>query len=170
MKDIRLLALDVDGTLTDGHLNIGPDGEVYKAFCSKDGLGMSLIREAGVTVALVTGRRSRIVENRAAELNIPYVIQNVQDKPTALRKLCSELNISLEETCFIGDDLIDLGAMQICGVSACPSNAIEEVKAEADFVATVPGGEGAVRQFIDYYLKEKGLWTEVARLRFGVQQ
>jgi len=169
MREIRLLVLDVDGTLTDGRIYMGPQGEACKAFSIKDGLGLRLLADAGVTLAILTGRESQIVQNRARELGIPHVIQNVQDKPTALRALCEELTIPLCETGFVGDDLIDLEAMRLCGLSACPSDAAPEVKAQADFVSDLAGGRGAVRQFVESYLKERGLWAPLALKRFGVK-
>ena len=169
MKDIRLLVLDVDGTLTDGKIYMGAEGEVCKAFSIKDGLGLRLMADSGVTLAILTGRESRIVQNRAAELKIPHVIQNVQNKPEALRRLCQELSIPLEETGFVGDDLIDLEAMRLCGLSVCPCDAAKEVKAQADFVSELPGGSGAVRQFVECYLEERGLWAPLAARRFGVK-
>ncbi len=169
MRDIRLLVLDVDGTLTDGKIYMGERGEVCKAFSIKDGLGLRLLADSGVTLAILTGRESQIVRNRAAELNIDHVIQNIQNKPEALRRLCQELSIPLEETGFMGDDLIDLPAMELCGLTVCPCDAAREVKARADFVSDLPGGAGAARQFAECYLDERGLWAPLAARRFGVK-
>ena len=101
---VDLLALDVDGTLTDGRIYIGPQGEAMKAFSVRDGFGLTLLREAGIRIAIITARRSEIVERRAAELGIEMVLQGVRDKRTALESLCAQTGIALERTAFAGDD------------------------------------------------------------------
>lgn len=158
---MRLLVLDVDGTLTDGAIYMGPEGEVCKRFSAKDGLGLKLLQSAGVEIAILTGRRSRIVENRAAELGITRVVQGIAEKPAALRRLAEETGVSLAETGYMGDDLNDLPAMQLCGVRACPADAAPEVRAVCQFVADFAGGQGAVRQFCEAWLKAAGLWDTV---------
>ena len=97
------------------------------------------------------------------------MIQNIQNKPEALRRLCQELSIPLEETGFMGDDLMDLPAMELCGLTVCPCDAAREVKARADLVSDLPGGAGAARQFAECYLDERGLWAPLAARRFGVK-
>lgn len=159
---LRLLVLDVDGTLTDGGIYMGPDGEVCKRFSAKDGLGLKLLQAAGVELAILTGRRSQIVERRAVELGIARVVQGIGDKPAALRQLAAAAGVPLAETGYMGDDLNDLAAMALCGVRACPADAAPEVRAVCQFVATLPGGQGAVRQFCEAWLKSAGLWEQVS--------
>lgn len=161
-RPMRLLVLDVDGTLTDGAIYMGPDGEVCKRFSAKDGLGLKLLQSAGVEIAILTGRRSRIVENRAAELGIARVVQGISEKPAALRQLAAETGVSLTETGYMGDDLNDLSAMYLCGVRACPADAVPEVREACQFVSDFPGGQGAVRQFCEAWLKSAGLWETVS--------
>lgn len=161
-RPMRLLVLDVDGTLTDGAIYMGPDGEVCKRFSAKDGLGLKLLQSAGVEIAILTGRRSRIVENRAAELGIARVVQGISEKPAALRQLAAEMGVSLTETGYMGDDLNDLSAMCLCGVRACPADAVPEVREACQFVSDFPGGQGAVRQFCEAWLKSAGLWEKVS--------
>ena len=161
-RPMRLLVLDVDGTLTDGAIYMGPDGEMCKRFSAKDGLGLKLLQSAGVEIAILTGRRSRIVENRAAELGIARVVQGISEKPAALRQLAAETGVSLAETGYMGDDLNDLSAMYLCGVRACPADAVPEVREICQFVSDFPGGQGAVRQFCEAWLKSAGLWETVS--------
>ena len=161
-RPMRLLVLDVDGTLTDGAIYMGPDGEMCKRFSAKDGLGLKLLQSAGVEIAILTGRRSRIVENRAAELGIARVVQGISEKPAALRQLAAEAGVSLAETGYMGDDLNDLSAMCLCGVRACPADAAPEVREICQFVSDFPGGQGAVRQFCEAWPKSAGLWETVS--------
>ena len=159
---MRLLVLDVDGTLTAGAIYMGPEGEACKRFSAKDGLGLKLLQAAGVEVAILTGRTSAIVSNRAAELGITRVVQGIAEKPAALRRLAAETGVSLAETGYMGDDLNDLAAMSLCGVRACPADAVPEVRALCQFVSDLPGGQGAVRQFCEAWLKDAGLWETVS--------
>lgn len=161
-RPMRLLVLDVDGTLTDGAIYMGPDGEMCKRFSAKDGLGLKLLQSAGVEIAILTGRRSRIVENRAAELGIARVVQGISEKPAALRQLAAETGVSLTETGYMGDDLNDLSAMCLCSVRACPADAAPEVREICQFVSDFLGGQGAVRQFCEAWLKSAGLWETVS--------
>lgn len=169
LPDIRLLVLDVDGTLTDGRIAMGDEGEVCKFFSVKDGLGLQMLAAAGIRLAVITGRRSRIVERRVAELPIDHLVQGCSNKPAALKELCIGLGIPLAETAFMGDDLNDLAAMVLCGLSACPADAARDVWDAADYVADAEGGRGAVRAFAEDYLRAKGLWADAARRRFAAE-
>ena len=153
MHKIKLLAMDVDGTLTDGRIYIGPDGEVMKAFDVKDGYGIVRFREAGGIPVIITGRRSRIVEQRCRELGITELHQGVSDKLDCLMKLASRYGLEREEIAYIGDDLNDLACMEYAGVSACPGDAMEAVRSSCSYICTSPGGRGAVREFLDVVLK-----------------
>lgn len=150
---IRILAMDVDGTLTDGKIYMGPDGEAMKAFNIKDGLGIhDLLLPAGIIPVIITGRKSRIVENRSRELGITEVHQGVSDKVQKLKELAGDLS----EAAYIGDDLNDLKCMQAVkaegGLTGCPADAAAEVRGLCDFVSEFRGGEGAVRDFIEWLL------------------
>ncbi|WP_035515914.1 KdsC family phosphatase [Pseudohaliea rubra] len=149
---LRLLALDVDGVLTDGRLYYGNNGEELKAFNIKDGLGLKLLQRAGISVAIITGRRSQIVERRAAELGIAHVIQGREDKRIALEELCAGLGLSLAQCAYMGDDLPDLGALRAAAIGLAPADAVEAVAAAADWQSRYPGGEGCVREACEQLL------------------
>jgi len=149
---LRLLALDVDGVLTDGRLYYGNDGEELKAFNIKDGLGLKLLQRAGVAVAIITGRRSQIVERRAAELGIAHVVQGREDKRAALEELCAVLGLSLAQCAYMGDDLPDLGALRAAGIGLAPADAVDAVAAAADWQSRYPGGAGCVREACEQLL------------------
>jgi 3-deoxy-D-manno-octulosonate 8-phosphate phosphatase (KDO 8-P phosphatase) len=158
-RDIRCIVLDVDGVLTDGALWYGAEGEAFKRFDVKDGHAMVLARLVGVPIALLTARDSKIVEVRAAELKLAKVFQGRRDKGPAFAELCTELKVSPREVAYMGDDVNDLAPLSVCGLSACPANAVDEVKARVQWVATKPGGHGAVRELIELVLKARGLWS-----------
>lgn len=151
---IRLFAMDVDGTLTDGKIYMGPDGEAMKAFNAKDGQGLALLRESGVVTAIITARHSAIVERRAAELKIDEICQGISDKREVLAGLCEKYGCTPEETAYIGDDLGDLPALSFAGISMCPADAVPEVHLAVNYVMPSRGGEGAVRDAADWIRKE----------------
>ncbi len=153
---LSLLALDVDGTLTDGRIYIGPQGEAMKAFNVRDGFGLTLLREAGIQLAIITARRSEIVEQRARELAITEVLQGAHDKGEALKSLCARLGIALANAAFAGDDWPDLPAMSIAGLAATVADAPEPVRARAHWVSTRRGGEGAIRELAEFILACRG--------------
>lgn len=150
---VKLIVLDVDGVLTDGKLFIGSDGNEYKAFNCLDGMGISLAKFAGIKFAIITGRKSESVRKRAEELKIDFVYQGVKAKKLIVDDLIDKLKIEYKEVCCIGDDLNDLPMLEIAGISASPSNAVDIVKKRVDYVATKGGGDGAVREIIDKILR-----------------
>jgi 3-deoxy-D-manno-octulosonate 8-phosphate phosphatase (KDO 8-P phosphatase) len=152
---IRLLVLDVDGVLTDGTFWLLGATEETKAFHSADGLGLRLLMDAGVKVAFLTGRDSRAVERRAAELGIDELIAGRKDKREALTELCGRLGVELSEVAYMGDDLVDLPAMGACGFAAAPSDARPEVIDAAQWIAPSTGGRGAVRDLSEHLLKAR---------------
>jgi len=164
LEKIILIVLDVDGTMTDGGVYIDSNRVETKKFNIKDGLGIHLAQLAGIEFMLLTGRSSSIVEQRANELCIKYVAQGIQDKAAYLKEFLAEHNFSPEQVAYIGDDLNDLPAMRYVGISACPMDAADEVKAYCDFVLTQKGGEGAVRAFIELLLKKKNLWEKTINI------
>lgn len=158
---IKMLALDVDGVLTDGSLYIGAEGEVCKAFNAKDGMGLTCAQRVGLKVVIITGRQSSCVAYRAKELGITEVCFGVRDKKTAILALAGKYGIALQEIAFVGDDLNDLPALVEVGLACAPFDAVEEVQAVAHYVAEARGGQGAVREVIEVILKAKGLWEQL---------
>lgn len=154
MSKIKLLVMDVDGTLTDGKIYMGSSGEAFKAFDIKDGYGIhEILPKAGIVPAIITGRKSDIVLNRCRELEIEELYQGYHDKTLALCHLLKKYNCSKEDIAYIGDDVLDLECMMQCGIKGCPSDAVEQVKEICDFVCNRAGGQGAVREFIEWIIK-----------------
>lgn len=158
---IRLLALDVDGVLTDGTLYIGAQGECCKGFNAKDGLGISCALRSGIEVAIITGRRSEIIHRRCEELGIKHIVEGVHDKRAALLKLAESLQLMPEETAYIGDDLNDLPAFSVAGRTFAPADAADAVCDAADCILMHDGGRGAVREAIEMLLQEQGRWQRI---------
>lgn len=144
--------MDVDGTLTDGKIYMSANGEFMKAFNIKDGYAIARLRGYGIEPVIITGRKSEIVSQRCAELGITELYQGIENKSYKLRDICKKYRIDLSQVAYIGDDLNDLACMKICGYSACPSDAVILVKESVDYVCKEKGGDGAVREFIDYLL------------------
>ena len=169
MGRIKLLVMDVDGTLTDGRIYMGQNGELMKAFDVKDGYGIAnILPELGIIPVIITGRRSGIVEQRARELRITELYQGVSDKLAQLRRVGEKYDAGPGEIAYMGDDLNDLACIRSCGLSACPGDAAEEVRQAVDYVSSCGGGRGAVRDFIDRMLKgtgteEESLWKGSGR-------
>lgn len=158
MKNIKYLVLDVDGTLTDGHIYMGQDGEIMKAFSAKDGYGICHIgMPNGITPVIITGRTSRIVENRAKELGITEIYQGVGDKFAKLTEILGKNGVELSQCAYCGDDMNDYDCMKriqnVGGLVGCPADACDEVIELADFVSKKDGGRGAVREFIEWLVK-----------------
>ena len=150
---IKLLVMDVDGTLTDGKINMGPDGELFKSFNIRDGYGINEMLPAnGIVPAIITGRTSRIVENRARELHITELHQGKHDKLDTLLALMEKYGCTGENVAYIGDDILDIVCMERCGLTACPADACRQVKAIAHYHCTLRGGDGAVREFIEHII------------------
>lgn len=160
-KDLQALALDVDGVLSDGRLYYGNNGEELKTFNIRDGLGIKLLQQAGITVAIITGRTSRIVARRAQELGIEHIIQGREDKLSALRELCAQLDLMIEHVAYMGDDLPDRKAIIAAGLGATVADGSDDVKAVADWCSTKAGGAGAVRDLAETWLKTVGLWDQL---------
>jgi 3-deoxy-D-manno-octulosonate 8-phosphate phosphatase (KDO 8-P phosphatase) len=153
---VRLMVFDVDGVLTDGSLYYGETGEALKRFHVLDGHGLRLLMEGGLQIALMTGRSGPIVARRAAELGISEVMQGVRDKGAALAELAQRSAVQLNQTGYMGDDIIDLPAMQRAGFAASVPNAPGYVSQAAHWIATQPGGSGAVRECCDLLLASQG--------------
>jgi 3-deoxy-D-manno-octulosonate 8-phosphate phosphatase (KDO 8-P phosphatase) len=152
VQPIRALALDVDGVLTDGGVWWGPAGAEWKRFSFSDIMGVSLARKAGLIVALISGEDGEIIDRFATKLGITDVDKNCRDKAAAVRAFAQRHALAPSDVCFMGDDVNDIEAMRAVGLAAAPSDARPAVLACAQFVATRPGGGGAVRELIDAIL------------------
>ena len=152
---IELLVMDVDGTLTDGRIYIGAQGEVMKAFDVRDGYAIAhILPQLGITPVIITGRSSAIVEQRAKELKITELYQGVADKLTKLNEVAEKFGVSADAVAYIGDDLNDLDCIRYCGITACPADAVPEVQNAVDYICNHDGGRGAVREFISFLMNE----------------
>jgi 3-deoxy-D-manno-octulosonate 8-phosphate phosphatase (KDO 8-P phosphatase) len=152
MKELKAIALDVDGVLTDGGVWWGPSGEEWKRFCFADIMGVSLARKAGLVVALVSGEDSPLVDRFADKMGIADVEKNCKDKANALRRFAERVQLPLSEICFMGDDVNDVPAMRLAGFAAAPANAHPAARECAAFISEHNGGNGAVRDLVDRLL------------------
>ncbi len=157
---IRLMAFDVDGSLTDGRIFLGEAGETVKVFSARDGLGLSRAAKMGYLVGVITGRSSPVVEARAKELGMSFSLLGVSNKVAAMEDLLAKYGLSWEETAYFGDDWNDLALMHRVGFSGAPADATEENRQEADFVSDKKGGEGAARDFITRIWKRDHRYEE----------
>ncbi len=155
---IELLAVDVDGVLTDGIIVVDDRGVESKHFHVRDGVAYSLWHRAGKRSSILSGRRAEVVDRRAAELKIAHVAQGLAEKAQPLRALLAELGLEPRQVCFVGDDLVDLPVLRAVGLAACPADAVAEVRDSVHLVTTAAGGRGAVREVIEVILKAQGLW------------
>ncbi|MFQ5633784.1 MAG: KdsC family phosphatase [Gammaproteobacteria bacterium] len=154
---IRLLVLDVDGVMTDGGLNYGPDGTESKTFHVRDGLGIKLARRAGIEVAVISGRGGDAVERRMKELGIRHVRLNREDKQAALAEITEELKIGLNAVACVGDDTPDLQIIEPCALGIAVADAHHAVRLAADWSTTLPGGRGAVREVCDMLVEARSI-------------
>ena len=153
-QSIKLLVMDVDGTLTDGKIYMGPDGEVMKAFDVKDGYAIAhMLPEIGIVPVIITGRESQIVANRAKELGITELYQDIDNKLGVMLDVIRKYKCTEENVAYIGDDLPDVQCMKKCAMAGCPADAVQEVKEICQYICNKKAGCGAVREFIDRILK-----------------
>ena len=162
-KKIKMIILDVDGTLTDGSLFIGESGELFKPFNCRDGLGIRIAQKVGIEIAIITGRASKQLLVRAQELQIKpeAIMQGHLDKRDAYTELKNRFHLNDEDIAYVGDDIIDLPVMMQVGFTGATANAVTEVKTRVCVVSDFNGGEGAVREVIEFILKAKGLWNGI---------
>lgn len=158
--DIRLLVMDVDGVLTDGTLLMDEEGRQSRRFHIQDGLGIKLWRATGREAAILTSKQSETVRVRARMMGIELIEQGAEDKLPGLDRLCSAVGVSLEQTAYAGDDLLDAPPMRRAGYPIAVANAVEELKAIARYTTTRPGGQGAVREIIEHLLKQADAWSK----------
>jgi 3-deoxy-D-manno-octulosonate 8-phosphate phosphatase (KDO 8-P phosphatase) len=157
-SSVSLLALDVDGVLSDGQLYFGNQGEEIKAFNSLDGQGIKMLQASGVKIAIVTGRSSNIVAQRAQQLGIQLVLQGREDKLAALHELTQHLQLDWSEMAYMGDDLPDLGAIIKVGLGITLPNAAHPMAQHSQYVTKRCGGQGAVREVCDLIMQAQGTW------------
>jgi 3-deoxy-D-manno-octulosonate 8-phosphate phosphatase (KDO 8-P phosphatase) len=150
MPTIKAVVLDVDGVLTDGTFWWGMDGSELKRFSFRDVMGISRAMKAGMRFGLISGEANQLVDRYAAKMNIRSVCQGCKDKAEALRAFATTEGVDLRDVCFMGDDINDLGAMEIAGFSAAPADAHQEVLAVAKYICKRPGGRGAVRELLGF--------------------
>lgn len=153
---IKLLVFDVDGVLTDGRLIYGDDGQEYKAFHSRDGHGMKMLQQSGVTVAIITGRNSSVVDHRMTNLGIQHVYQGKADKLPAFEALIGELGLAPEQVAYMGDDVVDLPVMLRAGLAVAPSDAHPLVCQHAHWQTPHAGGQGAARDLCELIMEAQG--------------
>jgi 3-deoxy-D-manno-octulosonate 8-phosphate phosphatase (KDO 8-P phosphatase) len=160
-KKLKLLILDVDGVLTDGKLFFDNQGNEYKSFHARDGHGIKLLRQTGVEVAVISGRKSNSVALRMKNLGIEHVYQGHENKQAAFNEILEKIGILPEQAAHVGDDLLDLPVMTRVGLAIAVSDANFAVKQHADWCTTLPGGQGAVREVCDFIMQAQGRFDEV---------
>ena len=161
LKGIKLVAMDVDGVLTEGQIIYGSDGMELKCFNARDGHGIKLLQRAGLKSAIITGRQSEAVLRRAEELGISCLIQNSKNKVEALNEIIRTTALLEHEIAYIGDDLVDIPVMRRVGVAVAPCDGHDLAKQYASIITNLPGGRGAVREFIEILLQAQSKWEEL---------
>ena len=159
-KRIEMVIFDVDGVMTDSSLFIGDDGQEYKAFNSKDGHGMRMLQECGVKVAVITGRKSQVVEHRMKDLGVSLVYQGYRDKTPAFEHLIKEAAISIDKIAYVGDDVVDLPVMSRVDFAIAVQDAHPFVKQHAHWITPRCGGQGAVRDVCEFILEARGMLAD----------
>jgi len=168
MKMVTLLVLDVDGVLTDGKIIIDDLGNESKNFNVRDGHGLKLLMRSGIDVAFLTGRESEVVKHRAKELGIKDVYQGVRDKAKVLGEMLATKGLSGECVAYMGDDIVDIPVFRMVGFSVAVADALNYVKADADYVTVNEGGNGAVREICEMILSAREKWNDVTS-RYGMK-
>lgn len=168
--DIKLLVMDVDGTLTDGKIYMSANGELMKAFNIKDGYAIAHLKEYGIEPVIITGRESEIVKQRCKELGITELHQGVSNKLFCLRSICEKKGLNLANVAYMGDDINDLPCILNCGHSSCPFDAVKSVRDKVNYVCEIKGGEGAVREYIEYLLEEQNISLEANEGNYSFQE
>lgn len=159
LKKIKLIALDVDGVLTDGKIIMDKSGNELKTFCVQDGMGITEAQKNGLIIGLVSGRNSEVVDMRAKDLNIKEVHQGITDKKMVIKELIKKYNLQRENICFVGDDINDCEVKEEVGILFAVGNASYDLKKIADYICKRNSGEGAVREVIELILKAQNKWN-----------
>ncbi|MDX8413990.1 MAG: HAD-IIIA family hydrolase [Mariprofundales bacterium] len=165
---IAMLVLDVDGVLTDGRITIDNNGIESKHFNVRDGHGIKLLQRAGVKVAILTGRNSEVVNFRAAELGIDHIVQGCWDKAEGIHTLADQAAVTTKQCAMMGDDIVDLPAMRLCGMALAPSDAHIAVRRSVDWFSRHRGGRGAVRQACEGLILAHDQWQKVIEKPYGL--
>ncbi|MBF0385514.1 MAG: HAD-IIIA family hydrolase [Candidatus Omnitrophica bacterium] len=163
IEELKVVIFDVDGVLTDGKIIMDGKGNEIKAFNVADGFGISLLRKSGIKTAIITAKSSEAVTARGKDLKIDKVYQDAFPKINAYKNVLEDFKVASKETCFIGDDIPDVCVLREVGFAVAVNNAPKEVKDEADYVTKRKGGEGAVREVIEFILKTQGKWEGIIK-------
>lgn len=163
-KKVKLLLLDVDGVLTDGRIVYDSRGQDLKFFDVHDGLGVYLLKKAGIKTILITAKGSRAIRPRAKDMQVEEVFEDISPKTSVLDRILKKYNLKLDEVCFVGDDLVDLCLMKKVGFPIAVFNAASEIKKVASYITLKEGGRGAVREVAELILKSQGRWEELVGL------
>ena len=161
MQKLKALLLDIDGVMTDGSIIFDFRGREIKHFNVHDGLGIYFARKSGLKIGIITGRKARVNKMRAEELNVDFFFQGRKNKLKPYEEFKEKFNLTDEEIGFVGDDLLDLPVMVQCGFAACVANGREELKDTAHYVTNISGGNGAVREVIEFVLRHQGKWQAI---------
>jgi YrbI family 3-deoxy-D-manno-octulosonate 8-phosphate phosphatase len=162
-RRIELILSDVDGVMTDGRIRLADDGRQLMVFHIRDGMGIRLWREAGGRFGILTARNLEAVRRRAADLSLDVVRQGIDDKLPAVDEIAAELNVTREQICYVGDDLLDWKCIEAVGLGIAVADAVEEVRRAARYTTSVRGGDGAIREVVELILKNTGRWDDVLR-------
>ena len=168
LAKIRYIVVDVDGTMTDAGIYYDDHGNELKKFCTKDAAGYFAAHQAGLKIVVLTGRECYAVTRRMEEMKVEYILQNVKRKAPVLREFMVEHELQKENIAYIGDDLNDYEAMKLAGFTGCPADSCDEIRNLADYISTVRGGQGAVRDVIEHILRIRGEWKEAVRRVYGI--
>lgn len=167
-RRIKYLVIDVDGTMTDGGVYYDENGNELKKFNTKDAAGFFAARKAGIKILVLTGRECKATERRMKELKVDFLHQNIKNKVEFLKDFMDSRNIAKDEIGYIGDDLNDLPPMYLAGFVGCPADSCAEVRKKADYISPLKGGDGAVRDIIEYLLRETGEWEKAVAKVYGI--
>lgn len=159
LDNISYIIVDVDGTMTDGGIYYDEHGNETKKFCTKDAAGYHAAKTVGIKIMVLTGRECAATTRRLTEMKVDFLIQGIKDKYSYLKNFMHDHTISKEQIAYIGDDVNDLFPMKLVGYVGCPADSCKEIKAIADYVSPVKGGNGAVRDVIEHILEERGQWA-----------
>jgi 3-deoxy-D-manno-octulosonate 8-phosphate phosphatase (KDO 8-P phosphatase) len=165
-KRVKVLVVDIDGVMTDGRIIYSTYGEELKFFDVQDGFGITLLHRAGIKTVIITAKKSKIVKHRARDLKVTKAYQGFIDKATPFNDILKRFNVTPEEVCFMGDDLIDIPVLKHAGLAVAVPNAVEEVRSSAHYITAKIGGRGAVREICDLILKSQGKWDLVTAKYF----
>ncbi|MDO4317089.1 MAG: HAD-IIIA family hydrolase [Lachnospiraceae bacterium] len=167
-RKLKLLVIDVDGTMTDAGIYYDENGNELKKFCTKDAAGFFAAHKVGIQIMVLTGRECAATTRRMKEMKVEYLYQNVKDKVVFLKQFLAEHGLSKEEVGYIGDDLNDLPPMSLAGYVGCPADSCPEILEIADYISQAKGGQGAVRDVIEHMLRETGEWTKAVSEVYGI--